>query len=310
MNEIKKNKHLSLEDRIEIQECLYKGMTFKAIAKRIGKDPTTISKEVKLHGQTIRSGHVRKEGTCPKLLKAPYVCNGCELQSRATCVYIRRKYAAKAAQQEYERLLHDSREGIALNRESFYQNDQILSEAVRSGQHVYHAIRANQLPVSKSTVYRYIRSGYSSLSPIDLPRAVKFKPRNKVKAEFVPRGIRINRTYDDFLAFIADNPHLHVVEMDTVIGSVGGKVIMTFQFVNADFMFGILLDNKSAAHAASRIRSFKEQLSSLGYSFGKLFPVLLTDNGGEFSCLSAFENDLSGEKESFVFFCDPNASYQ
>ena len=57
MNETTKNKHLSLEDRIEIQECLYKGMTFKAIAKRIGKDPTTISKEVKLHGQTIRSGY-------------------------------------------------------------------------------------------------------------------------------------------------------------------------------------------------------------------------------------------------------------
>ncbi|MBQ7541919.1 MAG: helix-turn-helix domain-containing protein [Clostridia bacterium] len=49
MNEEKKNKHMLLEDRIEIQECLCKGMTFKAIAHRIGKDPTTVSKEVKLH---------------------------------------------------------------------------------------------------------------------------------------------------------------------------------------------------------------------------------------------------------------------
>ena len=126
----------------------------------------------------------------------------------------------------------------------------------------------------------------------------------------MPRSIRINRTYDDFLAFMAENPHLHVVEMDTVIGSPGGKVIMTFQFVSADFMFGILLDNKSAAEAASKIRALKSRLSSLGLSFGKLFPVLLTDNGGEFSCVSAFELDLSGQKESFVFFCDSNASYQ
>ena len=29
-----KNKHLTLDDRIEIQECLAKGMTFKAIANR------------------------------------------------------------------------------------------------------------------------------------------------------------------------------------------------------------------------------------------------------------------------------------
>ena len=32
-----KNKHMTLDDRIEIQECLSKGMSFKAIAARIGK---------------------------------------------------------------------------------------------------------------------------------------------------------------------------------------------------------------------------------------------------------------------------------
>jgi len=47
--ESKKNKHMTLEDRIENQECLDHGMTFKAIAKRAGKDQTTISKEVKKH---------------------------------------------------------------------------------------------------------------------------------------------------------------------------------------------------------------------------------------------------------------------
>ncbi len=46
-----KNKHMTLEDRVEIQECLSKGMTFKAIASQIGKDPTTVSKEVKLHAK-------------------------------------------------------------------------------------------------------------------------------------------------------------------------------------------------------------------------------------------------------------------
>ena len=41
----KKNKHLTLEERVEIQECLNHAMTFKAIAARIGKDQTTVSKE-------------------------------------------------------------------------------------------------------------------------------------------------------------------------------------------------------------------------------------------------------------------------
>ena len=40
-----KYKHLTLQDRLEIQECLNKGMTFKDIGKRISKDQTTVSKE-------------------------------------------------------------------------------------------------------------------------------------------------------------------------------------------------------------------------------------------------------------------------
>lgn len=42
-------KHLTLEDRIYIENSLNKGCTFKDIAKYLCKDPTTISKEVKAH---------------------------------------------------------------------------------------------------------------------------------------------------------------------------------------------------------------------------------------------------------------------
>ena len=90
-----KNKHLTLDDRIEIQECLAKGMTFKAIANRIGKNQTTVSREVKAHAQSHSNGYTRTEEYCPKLLKAPFVCNGCEMKSRAKCPYIRRIYVAK-----------------------------------------------------------------------------------------------------------------------------------------------------------------------------------------------------------------------
>lgn len=38
-----KNKHMTLDDRIEIQECLAKGILFKGIGKRIEKSATTIS---------------------------------------------------------------------------------------------------------------------------------------------------------------------------------------------------------------------------------------------------------------------------
>ena len=310
MTDSKKNKHMTLDDRIEIQECLNKGMTFKAIAKRICKDPTTVSKEVKLHSRTHTNSFVKTDECCQKLLKAPFVCNGCPKRNHSNCQYPRRRYVAKEAQDEYETVLTESREGIPLNKEEFYETERTISEAVQGGQHIYQAIQANNLAVSKSTVYRHIAKGYYSISPIDLPRAVKFKPRRQGPPDYVPKGVKNGRSYEDFLLFMEENPFAIYSEMDTVIGRPGGKVIMTFQFVNVDFMFGLLLDNKTAAEAGNKIIHLKKRLCKAGFCFGSVFPTILTDNGGEFSNVFAFEDNLDGEKETSLFFCHPNAPYE
>ena len=93
----KRNKHMTLEDRIEIQTCLRSGMTFKAIARRIGKDPTTVSREVKARSAPHRSAFSTLEEACPLLLKTPFVCNGCAKRSHASCRFVRRLYTARAA---------------------------------------------------------------------------------------------------------------------------------------------------------------------------------------------------------------------
>jgi IS30 family transposase len=170
-NNEKKHKHLTLDDRIEIMECLYKQMSFKAIARRIAKDPTTVSKEIRPLPASYQDRR-----SCPQLLKAPFVCNGCEKQNHSNCKYHRRKYHAKTAQQEYETVLKESREGIPLTKEEFFRNEQILSTAVRNGQNIYHAIITHHLPVSKSTVYRHIEKGYY-IHPLDRP-----SPRRQVQA--------------------------------------------------------------------------------------------------------------------------------
>ena len=296
---------MTLDDRIEIQECLAKGISFKAIGKRIGKSATTISREVKLHLQVHSNGHTRSEEVCPLLLKAPFVCNGCDKKSRSSCPYKRQVYVAKIAQQAYEDLLVESRSGVALNKESFYEVEKVISDAVRNGQHIYHAVKSNNVNVSVSSVYRYIKAGYYSIGVLDLPRAVKFKVREKKKGEFVPYWAKQGRTYPDFLEFISQNEDVSVVQLDTVIGEIGGKVIMTIHFVNTDFMVGILLENKTAAEAASKITKLKEHLNASGFCFEDIAPVLLTDNGGEFSIVSAFENNTDGNPKTHMFFCDP-----
>lgn len=309
-NNEKKNKHMTLDDRIEIQECLSKGMTFKAIGQRIGKSQTTISREVKIHMEPYTNSFVRTEEVCPKLLKAPFVCNGCEKKSRSSCPYRRQLYTAKKAQAEYDTVLVESRTGIPLNKESFYETERIISEAVQNGQHIYHIIQSNNLPISTATVYRHIQKRYYSITPMDLPRAVKFKPRNSKESDYVPKWAREGRTFDDFLAFVEDNSDLPLVQLDTVIGRIGGKVIMTIHFVNSDFMIGLLLDNKTAAEAANKIQAVKAELKAWGFIFGDIAPLLLTDNGGEFSIVSAFENDADGNTESHMFFCEPRSPHE
>lgn len=78
-------KHLSLEDRKYIERSLNSGCSFKDIARFLCKDPTTISKEVKLHRVSdwyhkgsflnahnfcIHRYHCRKTNACGKSYSA------------------------------------------------------------------------------------------------------------------------------------------------------------------------------------------------------------------------------------------------
>jgi transposase, IS30 family len=311
-----KFKHLTLDDRTEIQMCLDRGMTFKAIAVRVGKDQTTISKEVKRHIKVNPSITKKfdKHGNpiadiCPLLLKAPFVCNPCR-KRHAQCGFQKQLYNAKAAQKDYEALLVEAREGIPLNKQEFYEIDAVITEGIRKGQHLYHIMATNDLGVSKSTVYRHLNRGYLSASKMDFPRVVKFKPRRKHHDQYVPKAARVGRTYEDFLAFIEENTVTHWTEMDTVIGRVGGKVIITFDFTLCNFMFGLLLRDKSCLEVSEKITALKATLTSKGFVFGDIIPLALTDNGGEFSNVSAIENNAKGERETCLFFCDPYRACQ
>jgi len=313
-----RNKHLTMEDRQEIMECLDKGLTFKAIAFRIGKDPTTVSKEVKKHLTITESSvkHSKTDGTpvderrCPFLLKAPFVCNPCE-KRRRQCSYQKQLYISKKAHTEYTNLLREAREGTPLNKETFWEADAVITAGIKKGQRLYHIMETHDVGFSKSTAYRNLHRGYLSINKMDLPRVVKFKARKQYRANSVPKAVRVGRTYDDFLAFINEHDIKHWVEMDTVIGRVGGKTIMTFDFTRDNFMFGLLLNNKTADEAAAKIRSLKETLvKGGGIKFGDVIPLLLTDIGGEFANISAFIADADGEIETDLFFCDPYCSSQ
>ena len=314
---VMKNKHLTEDEREMIYEGLNKAMTFKEIGKWIGKDPSTVSKEVRKH-LTLRPTTVKRfdDGgnpipppLCTLLLKPPYCCNGCrkKFSCRAFDHYY---YDHTKAHADYRKKLSESREGVALNKEILWEANDIVSAGIKKGQHLYHIMQTNDIGYSKSSVYRHLKKGYLNCLPIDFPRVVKFRPRKKQPDTYVPDAVRKGRTYDDFTAYITENNITHWVEMDTVIGTIGGKCIMTFNFTICNFMFGILLPDKTASSASRAIRALKNKLYETHYTFGSLMPLIITDNGGEFACAPAIEKGLYGNLETRLFYCDPGKSWQ
>ncbi len=300
-----KHKHLTLSDRNDIQLGLERGETFKAIGQSILKDPTTVSKEVKRNRQVRES--TCDNLPCPLLDKAPFVCNGCP-KRRQNCGYKKIFYLAKQAQKQYEQTLVEAREGTPLNSKTFWDMDKVISDGVKKGQHIYHILKTHNLDVSSSTVYRHIRKGYLSIAPIDLARAVKFKERRKSKLPSIPKEAKKGRSYEDFQNYLALNQLDSWLEMDTVLGRMGGKVLLTFNLSFCNFIFARLLDNKTALEVTKHLYDIKNTLHQADKDFFQLFPVILTDNGGEFARVDDIEMDVRGESK--LFFCDPNRSDQ
>ena len=300
-----KHKHLTLSDRNDIQLGLERCETFKAIGQLILKDPTTVSKEVKRNRQARDS--TCNNLPCPLLDKAPFVCNGCP-KRRQNCGFKKIFYLAKQAQKQYEQTLVEAREGTPLNSQTFWDMDKIISDGVKKGQHIYHILKTHNLDVSSSTVYRHIRKGYLSIAPIDLARAVKFKDRRKNNLPSIPKEAKKGRSYEDFQNYLSLNQLDYWLEMDTVMGRMGGKVLLTFNLSFCNFIFARLLDNKTALEVTKHLYDIKNTLYQADKDFFQLFPVILTDNGGEFARVDDIEMDVRGESK--LFFCDPNRSDQ
>lgn len=96
--------------------------------------------------------------------------------------------------------------------------------------------------------------------------------------------------------------------MDSVEGRKGGKVLLTLHFVKCEFMLAFLRDRNTAASVFDVTGRLYWELRP--DRFMKLFPVLLGDNGSEFSNPVALEIDAEFNHRTRVFYCDPSAPYQ
>lgn len=247
-------------------------------------------------------------GTCPKLLKPPYVCNGCD--TPRCDKYDKLYYRAKYADDLYHQLMSESRKGINLSPEGLYKLDTLVSPLLKRGQSIAHiyATHKEEISCAKRTLYHYVDQNLLTARNIDLPRKVKYKPRRKRMEPVPDQNYRKGRSYKEFLLYTEEHEDQGIVEMDTVVGGHGGKVFLTLLFRSCSFMLIFLMDANTQECV---VRIFDELQEKIGIEvFQKLFPVILTDNGSEFKNPFSIECDEWGEIRTKVYYCDSHKSCQ
>jgi IS30 family transposase len=353
------SKFFTYEDRLNLQKFLKEGISFKKIAAQLGKDPSTISREVRKYAVDVATGkpgysfnacknrfsckvkapslcgkECTRQGSsgtycrlcrcnenctdfveeiCAVRTHVPYVCNACPTIEK--CTLLKTMYDAEKAHLKSHRVVSDSRSGISSSETEIARLNRIISPLVKQGHsiHEIYVTHQDEIMCSEKTIYNYIDDCLLDVRNIDLPRKVRFRARRK-KAEFkVDKGCRLGRSYKEFETFMEKNPDTAVVQMDSVIGTIGGKCLLTIHFVESSLMLAFLRD----ANTSQSVLDVFEQLDTKlgGENFNLLFPVILTDNGSEFSNPKKIEYREyvikdHGYRRTRVYYCDAGRPYQ
>lgn len=347
------SKFFTYAERISLQKFLGEGLSFKEIAVRLSKDPTTVSREVRKQMSVVatgRPGYVhntcknrktcRKKAICGRQnchctslgycklcsdcnnhcedfvdevcqsrFKPPYVCNSCEQINK--CTLLKNIYDAEKAQYKAHERIAQSRAGLCTSEAEIAHINALIVPLVRRGQslHQIYVTHKDEIMCSEKTLYNYLDAHLFDVQHGDMPRKSRLRPRKQKKEYKVDKGCRLGRSYKDFLDYLAQNPDTSIVQMDTVIGSVGGKCLLTIHFVESSLMLAFLRDANTSQSVLDIFNGLQDRLGIT--LFQKLFPVILTDNGSEFSNPKAIEADPeTGEIRTSIFYCDAGKPYQ
>ncbi len=329
--------HLTLEERRIILNGISHGSTKTAIAQTIGKDKSTVGKEIKAHRILVKKCSLPLECSayrkcpfhrlctldCPEYTpfrcsrrdRSPGACNGCPNRSR--CRFDKFEYHPEQAHAVYRQTLTDSRAGVNLTSAEAKAMADIIGPLLRQGLSPYQILQVHpELGICEKTLYNYIESDVfhevAGITVMDLRRKVSRKLRRGKAATYKKRQDRRylqGRTYQDYCTYLAEHPEGFVTQMDTVYNDESsGPFIQTFKFVKAGLLVALLHQEKTASAMLSGICLLETILTPA--LFRKYVHVLLTDRGSEFCAAQAMETATDGSRRTRVFFCDPMQSGQ
>lgn len=326
------NSHLTLDERKIIQTGIENRSTKISIANTIGKDPTTVAKEIRKHrllhprnsvnypniciyrkecGNCFSKCDRYEEQRCNKRDKSPGACNKCPDSNK--CHLDKYFYYAEKANAQYTFELHNSREGINLTTTERKELADILVPLINQGQSVYQILSSHpEIKQSEKCIYNYIDAGVfrqEGLINHSLKEKVKRKQfKNKYKKRKQP-SCYIGHIYKDYLVFKDQNSNIKTTEMDTVMNSLSGPYIQTFIFEDTELMIGFLHQEKTSKTMSNTLDVLQNKLSV--EEFSKLFGLILTDRGVEFEIIDLFTFTPNTKNTRLnIFYCDPMCSHQ
>lgn len=337
MSESNSFSHLTLEERRIILTGIMNGSTKTAIAQTIGKDKSTVGKEIKLHRtlahkckMPLECNNYRKcpfnrqctldcpeyePFRCSRRDRTPGACNGCSNWTH--CRFDKYQYCPEDAHTDYRTTLIDSREGVNLTSQEAKAMADIIKPLLKQGQSPFQIVTNHpELGISEKTLYNYIENDVfheiAGITVMDLRRQVSrriSKKKSKGYKKRVDRKYLQGRTYKDYSEYTSENPDVFVTQMDTVYNDeTNGPFIQTFKFVNAGVLFGIYHETKTAQSMKEGVDLLESILGTV--LFRKYVHVLLTDRGSEFTAADAMETASDGTRRTRVFYCDPMQSGQ
>lgn len=242
---------------------------------------------------------------CPRLDKAPYVCNGCPKKRQCTVPHMYH-YDGRFADRKYRENLVESRCGITLTKHELREIDRVVQPLIENGQSPYQIICNHpELNISVRTLYTYINSGVLLTRNVDLKRKVKFKARKCHKTQIKNREVFMNRLYSDF----TDLKPERYVEMDTVHSCKGcNRGLLTFFFTSEKLFLAFILDRCTPGAVRAVFDRLEKRLGT--FNFLTLFGTILTDRGSEFSDPDALETGIDDTIRTSIYYCDPMRSGQ
>ena len=342
-------KHLTLEDRIYIENELNKGTSFKDIARFLCKDPTTISKEVKAHRLSdwyhkgtfynaknfcIHRYHCKKTNACGKIVLCGVKCASCPTCNQ-TCKDFEKERCSRLDKAPYvcngcpERINHCTiahkytynarfserkyREKLSDSRAGINLTKHELRKKDRI---ISPLIEQGQSPYQIVTNHPEldlsVRTVYSYLDQgLFTARNVDLKRKVKFKPRKCHKTQITNRTVFINRTY-QDFQALQLpffAEMDTVHSSRDSKKTLLTFFFTREKLFLAFLMNRCTEGAVRLV--FDRLEKRLGtYEFISVFEYLLTDRGSEFGDTDALETGIDGMQRTSIYYCDPMRSGQ